>query len=130
EKMLSEKPGNVVVISGNNKLKTEYIKQSIDAGLNVFADKPMAINTESFALLKEAFAAAEQKDLLLYDIMTERFEITTMLQREFSQLPEIFGTLEKGTPDNPAVTKESVHHYSKTVSGAPLIRPAWFFDVE
>lgn len=130
EKMLSEKPGNVVVLAGNNKLKTEYIKKSIDAGLNVFADKPMAINAQSFELLKEAFAAAEQKDLLLYDIMTERFEITTILQREFSLLPEVFGTLQSGTPEDPAVTKESVHHFSKTVSGSPLIRPAWFFDVE
>ncbi len=130
EKMLSEKPGNVVVTAGNNKLKTEYIKKSIDAGLNVFADKPMAINVESFQLLKEAFAAAAENDLTLYDIMTERFEITTMLQREFSLLPEVFGTLLQGTPDDPAVTKESVHHYSKMVSGSPLIRPAWFFDVE
>jgi predicted dehydrogenase len=130
EKMLAEKPGNVVVIAGNNKLKTEYIRKSIDAGLNVFADKPMAIDAQSFELLKEAFAAAKQNDLLLYDIMTERFEITTLLQREFSQLPEVFGTLQPGTPKDPAVTKESIHHYSKMVSGAPLIRPAWFFDVE
>jgi predicted dehydrogenase len=130
EKMLSEKPGNVVVIAGNNKLKTEYIQKSIDAGLNVFADKPMAIDGKSFEKLKQAFASAKEKDLLLYDIMTERFEITTMLQREFSRLPEVFGTLQQGTPEDPAVTKESVHHYSKMVSGAPLIRPAWFFDVE
>lgn len=130
EKMLSEKPGNVVVIAGNNKLKTEYIKKSVDAGLHVFADKPMAIDQESFQLLKEAFTIAQQKDLLLYDIMTERFEITTMLQREFSLLPEVFGTLQSGTPEDPAVTKESVHHFSKMVSGSPLIRPAWFFDVE
>lgn len=129
-KMLADKPGNVVVISGNNRLKTEYIKKSVDAGLNVFSDKPMAINQQSFELLKQAFATAKEKDLVLYDIMTERFEITTMLQRDFSQLPEVFGTLEKGTPEDPAVTKESVHHYSKVVSGSPLIRPAWFFDVE
>lgn len=130
DKMLAEKPGNVVVIAGNNKLKTEYIKKSIDAGLNVFADKPMAIDSKSFELLKQAFDAAKEKDLLLYDIMTERFEITTMLQREFSRLPEVFGVLQQGTPQDPAVTKESIHHYSKMVSGTPLIRPAWFFDVE
>lgn len=130
EKMLAEKPGNVVVIAGNNKLKTQYIKKSIDAGLNVFADKPMAINSQSFELLKQAFEEAKKNDVLLYDIMTERFEITTMLQREFSMLPEVFGSLQKGTPEDPAVTKESVHHYSKVVSGSPLIRPAWFFDVE
>ena len=128
EKMLAERPGNVVVLAGNNKLKPRYISASIGAGLNVFADKPMAIDSKSFESLKQAFADAEQKDLLLYDIMTERFEITTMLQREFSTLPEVFGTLQKGTPEDPAVTKESVHHFSKIVSGAPLIRPAWFFD--
>src|SRR5690606_21591754 len=104
EKMLAEKPGNVVVLAGNNKLKTEYIKKSIDANLNVFADKPMAINRESFELLKQAFATANEKNLVLYDIMTERFEITTILQREFSQLPKIFGSLLKGTPEDPAVT--------------------------
>lgn len=130
QKMLTERPGNVVVLAGNNKRKTEYIKASIDSGLNVLSDKPMAINGESFELLKEAFAAAEKNNVLLYDIMTERFEITTILQREFSLLPEVFGTLRKGTKEDPAVTKESVHHFFKNVSGSPLKRPAWFFDVE
>ena len=90
KKMLAEKQGNVVVLAGNNQKKTEYIKASVDAGLNVLADKPMAINTQSFDLLKEAFASAEKNNVLLYDIMTERYEITTMLQREFSMLPEVF----------------------------------------
>ncbi len=130
QKMLRDKPGNVVVLAGNNKLKTEYIKASIDSGLNVLSDKPMAINGRSFNLLQEAFSEAEKKNVLLYDIMTERFEITTLLQREFSMLEEVFGTLQKGTRGNPAVTKESIHHFSKIVSGSPLKRPAWFFDVE
>jgi hypothetical protein len=43
EKMLPDKPGNVVVLSGNNKKKAEYISKSINAGLNVLADKPMII---------------------------------------------------------------------------------------
>ncbi len=130
QKMLTERPGNVVVLAGNNKRKTEYIKASIDSGLNVLSDKPMAINGESFELLKEAFATAEKNNVILYDIMTERFEITTILQREFSLLPEVFGTLLKGTKEYPAVTKESIHHFFKNVSGSPLKRPAWFFDVE
>jgi hypothetical protein len=41
----------------------------------------------------------------------------------------LFGTLEKGTPEEPAVVMESVHHFYKDVAGKPLIRPAWFFDV-
>lgn len=129
EKMLNERKGNVVMLAGNNQLKTEYILESIRNGFHVLSDKPMAINPDDFEKLKEAFAIAEEKGLLLYDIMTERYEITTILQREFSMLPEVFGELEKGTPGNPAVTKESVHHFYKYVSGSVLTRPAWFFDV-
>lgn len=129
EKMLAEKPGNVVVISGNNARKARYIRSSIEAGLNVLADKPMAIQPVDFADLEAVFPIAQQKGVLLYDIMTERYEATTMLQRALSLAPDLFGTLEKGTPQNPAITKESVHHFYKNVSGAPLVRPAWFFDV-
>jgi predicted dehydrogenase len=130
KKMLQEKKGNVVVLAGNNQLKTDYILQSVKAGLNVFADKPMAINEKGFIQLKEAFETARKNNLLLYDIMTERYEITTILQKEFSMQPELFGSLQKGTLEEPAVTKESVHHFYKYVSGAVLTRPAWFMDVE
>ncbi|HET6723717.1 MAG TPA: putative oxidoreductase C-terminal domain-containing protein [Chitinophagaceae bacterium] len=129
EKMITGKKGNVVVLSGNNQKKTEYILNSLKNGLNVLADKPMVIDTRGFDQLKEAFDIAKKNDLLLYDIMTERYEITTMLQRELSMIPEIFGELEKGTPDNPAIIKESVHHFYKYVSGNVLTRPAWFMDV-
>jgi predicted dehydrogenase len=130
EKMITDKPGNVVVLSGNNRKKAEYITKSIDAGLNVLADKPMIISPDDFPKLEEAFRVAQEKGILLYDIMTERYEVTTILQRMLSQKEEIFGKLTTGTKDAPAVTKESVHHFSKTVSGNPLLRPAWFFDVE
>jgi predicted dehydrogenase len=129
ERMIQDKPGNVVVLSGNNRKKTEYIIKSLEAGLHVLADKPMVINHDDFQLLTEAFEVADQNNLLLYDIMTERYEITTMLQREFSMLKDVFGDLEKGTPEQPAVTKESVHHFFKYVSGSVLTRPPWFMDV-
>ncbi|MBK9391688.1 MAG: oxidoreductase [Bacteroidetes bacterium] len=130
DKMLSDQAGNVVVLSGNNKKKAEYITRSVNAGLNVLADKPMIIRFEDFQQLEDAFKAAEQKGVLLYDIMTERFEITTLLQKTLSMNSSVFGTLVNGTEKEPAVTKVSVHHFSKLVSGSPLIRPAWFFDVE
>ncbi|MFZ9981966.1 MAG: putative oxidoreductase C-terminal domain-containing protein [Cyclobacteriaceae bacterium] len=128
ERMLSEKKGNVVVLAGNNSRKTEYIKRSIEAGFDVLADKPMVIQPEQYEMLVEAFKTAEEKGLLLYDIMTERYEITSILQRELSMIPEIFGEPENGTPEAPAVVKESVHHFYKMVSGKPLIRPSWFMD--
>ena len=126
--MLKERPGNVVVLSGNNARKTEAILASVEAGLNVLADKPMAITPEDFKLLKKAFRVADEKDVLLYDVMTERHEITTMMQRELSLMPDLYGKQSKGTPEKPAVTKESVHHLFKYVSGKPLKRPPWFFD--
>ena len=130
EKMLSENAGNVVVLSGNNKKKASYITSSVNAGLNVLADKPMIISPEDWPGLQAAFETASRKGVLLYDIMTERFEITTILQKLLSQNSEIFGTLVPGTASEPAVSKVSVHHFSKIVSGSPLQLPAWFFDVE
>lgn len=130
EKMLEQRPGNIMVVSGNNAKKTEYIHRAIDAGIHVLADKPMVINRENFDLLKKTFELAREKNVMLYDIMTERHEITITIQRALSQIPELFGELEKGTVENPAITKESVHHFFKFVSGSALKRPAWFFDVE
>ena len=129
EKMLTQKKGNAVVISGNNHRKTEYILKSVEGGFNVLADKPMAIDQKNFEVLKDAFKAAARQKVLLYDIMTERSEITNALQRELAALPEVFGSLQKGTPEHPAVEMESVHYFYKSVSGNILMRPAWFMDV-
>ena len=130
EKMLAEKPGNVMVTAGNNAIKTDYILKTIEAGVNVLADKPMVITPEEFPKLEQAFQVAAEKGVLLYDIMTERHEITTILQRELSRIENVFGTLQTGTAEEPAITKESVHHFFKYVSGNPLKRPAWFFDTK
>lgn len=129
DKLIGEKKGNVLITAGNNRDKTKNIKAAVDASIHVLADKPMAIDTEGFETLKAAFASAEENGVLLYDIMTERFEITSLLQKEFSQIEKVFGNLEEGSVENPAITKESIHHFFKEVSGKPLIRPAWFYDV-
>lgn len=130
QKMIGTKPGEVMVVAGKNDRKIDYITAAINNDIHVYADKPLVINTAGFQKLKQAFATAEEKDLLLYDIMTERFEISTILQRELSMIPAVFGELEKGTKANPAITKVSVHHFFKYVSGQPLIRPEWFFDTK
>lgn len=129
EKMLSEKKGNLVVLAGNNKEKTSYIEKSVKAGFNVLADKPMAIDANGFSLLQKAFEEAKKNNVLLYDIMTERYEITNTLQKELFMMGNVFGELEKGTLENPAIVKESIHHFFKNVSGSPLIRPSWYYDV-
>ncbi len=128
ERFVADRKGDVAVIAGNNRRKTEYLTRAVAAGFHTLADKPMAIDAAGFEALQRAFALARDNGVLLYDIMTERHEITTMLQKEFSTIAAVFGGLLRGTRERPAVTKESVHHFSKTVSGAPIKRPAWFFD--
>ena len=119
-----------MVVSGNNGKKADYILKAVGQGISVLADKPMIILPEEFSMLENAFIQASANNVLLYDIMTERYEITTILQKALSQIPDVFGTLINGTPEQPAITKESVHHFFKYVSGNALIRPAWYFDVQ
>ena len=130
EKMITEKPGNVMVVSGKNSKKIDYVLAAVNAGLNVYADKPLVVNQEGFEKLKKVFEIAKEKNLLVYDIMTERFEVTTGIQKALSMKSEVFGMLLDGTPSEPSVSKESVHHLSKIVSGKPLVRPAWFLDTK
>ena len=128
-RMLLKSPGNVMVVAGKNSKKIDYVLAAVRAGLNVYADKPLVIDTKGFEKLKLAFKIAEEKGVLIYDIMTERFESTTAMQKLLSTLPNVFGELVDGTLEKPAISKESVHHFFKYVSGQPLVRPPWFFDV-
>ncbi len=130
QRMLTERPGNVVTMAGRNQGKIDRIKATVEGGLNVLVDKPWIINTTDFSKLEATFKAAEAKKVIAYDIMTERSEITTVLQKELIHSPEIFGDMQKGSESDPAVYIESIHHILKVVAGAPNIRPAWFFDVK
>ncbi len=130
DKMVSDKKGNVVILAGNNKDKTEYILSAVNAGLNVLSDKPMAINSADFSLLENSYANAKANDVYLYDMMTERYDMLNIIEKELINDKDFFGELQQGTPENPAVYMESIHHFYKEVSGAPLVRPAWYYDVE
>ena len=130
EKMITEKSGNVVILAGNNRKKTEYIFQSLNAGFNVLSDKPMAINEKNFNLLKLSYQCARTHDSYLLDVMTERNDMINTLTRELIRREGLFGELQSGTPDDPAITMENVHHYYKEVSGNTLVRPSWFYDTE
>ena len=129
EEMIATRPGNVVVLAGHNQSKINKIRASLEAGLNVLADKPWIIRAEDLPQLEAALALADQKGLVAYDIMTERHEITSMLQRELVADPDVFGTLIALNPANPAVEMESTHHILKAVNGTPSPRPPFFFDL-
>ena len=124
------KDSSVVVLAGKNNLKADYYLAAVKAGFNVLSDKPMAITPAAFAKFEEAAALAEKKGLYFADIMTERNEITTILQRALVAAKDLYGEQEKGTPEDPAVTKVSVHHFCKLVNGKPLQRPGWYYDTD
>ncbi len=130
QRMLREHAGNVVIMSGRNRPKISRLTASIDAGFNVLVDKPWIIRSEDMPKLEHALDEAEKKGLVAYDIMTERFEITSILQRALVNDEHVFGKIVKGSDAEPAISARSVHHLMKVVAGVPLRRPAWFFDID
>ncbi|HEY0710987.1 MAG TPA: putative oxidoreductase C-terminal domain-containing protein, partial [Polyangia bacterium] len=128
ERFKKERAGNLVVISGRNRGKIDYVATAVGAGYHALVDKPWVLRSEDLPKLKATLDLAEKKGRVAYDMMTERFEITTILQKALVNDPAVFGAVDPGTPEKPGVYMESVHHLMKVVAGAPNIRPAWFFD--
>src|SRR5205823_3751573 len=46
DRMLADRPGNIVVLSGRNRAKIGRIRAALDRGLHVLADKPWIIRAE------------------------------------------------------------------------------------
>ena len=126
----SDNAQKIVVLAGRNNVKPDYYLAGVEAGMNVLSDKPMAITSADYLKLCDAAANAKEAGLLFGDIMTERNEITTILQRALSRSEGVYGRQDPGTPDDPAVTKVSVHHFCKLVNGKPLRRPGWYYDTK
>lgn len=129
ERMLEDRPGNVVMIAGRNRSKIDLIRASVEAGFHVLADKPWIIEAAGMPKLEAALKTAERQGLVAYDIMTERYEITSILQQALVNDEAVFGEIIEGAEEEPAIFMESVHHVMKTVAGVPLRRPPWFFDI-
>ncbi|MBI4908831.1 MAG: oxidoreductase [Acidobacteria bacterium] len=129
ERMLHDKPGQIVVLSGRNKGKIERMRTIASAGMHILADKPWVIEPEDLPKLGAALDAAKAKDVILYDGMTQRYEITCLLQKALVNDAAVFGEMLKGSAVEPAVYLDSVHYLLKMVAGAPNRRPPWFFDI-
>jgi predicted dehydrogenase len=127
-RMCTERPGNVVVLAGHSGNKMDRIRASLDAGLNVLADKPWIIHAAQIPALEAALDLADRAGLVAYDIMTERYEPTNIVQKNLVNDPAVFGTIVSGSESEPGVEIESVHHLLKLVAGQPNLRPAFFFD--
>lgn len=123
EKAVSEKKGDIAVLAGRNDRKIYDIKALHDAGIKVLSDKPLTIDSRGVATLDEILSGGE----VLMDIMTERHEATSRIQKKLVENDQVFGGFAK--QDEPVIFKESVHHLAKMVNGVPLVRPGWYFDV-
>jgi predicted dehydrogenase len=130
ERMLKDRPGNVVVLSGRGRGKIARIQACVEAGLHILGDKPWILDPADLPLVEKALVTAEKQGVVAYDGMTQRFEISCILQREMVGDPAIFGSPLPGSETSPTVYMESVHHIMKLVAGAPNLRPVWFFDTE
>lgn len=124
ERAVDEAQGDIAIFAGKNSRKIHYIKAMHDAGIKVLSDKPLTINQRGVKILKELLLDGAVID----DIMTERYEVTSILQKELMADKDIFGELVIDG-DEPAIVKESVHHLFKNVNGRALVRPPWYFDV-
>eukprot|EP01048_Picozoa_sp_COSAG05_P007773 COSAG05_NODE_560_length_8675_cov_18.684235_7_plen_294_part_00 len=62
------------------------------------------------------------------DIMTAKHDVLAKLRREIVRDDALFGDFCVDE-ERPAIEIGSVHHLVKLVNGAPLQRPAWYYDV-
>jgi len=127
QKMLRQKTGNLLIVTGINSNKPRYIKAAVNAGLNVLADRPMCIRHDGFETILEAFDLAEKNDVILCDIMEKRSNIASVIQKELVNNENVFGELQNGTFDSPAIIEQSEHYL--LAEGKEVSRyPAWYFD--
>ena len=128
ERFAREQPGNAVVLSGRNRPKIDLMRLAVSNCLPVIADKPWIIEHADFPKLEALFRESELREVFMWDMLTERFEITNWLVREFARDADLFGSWQTGTPDEPALWVRSVHFLKKLVNDRPLVRPWWWFD--
>lgn len=118
---------NAVVLSGNNRMKSLYISSAVGKGYNVLSDKPMAIDAEDFGRLVAAYAEADRRGLVIYDLMTERYDMLNVVTRRLLSDGDFFGVLDRNA--SPAIRMKSIHHFYKVAAGKAVVRPEWYYDV-
>jgi hypothetical protein len=112
-KLIAEKKGDIAVLAGRNNTKMENIDILNRAGIAILADKPWVTTRESLSFLRSTMAPDRP---LAADIMTERYEVATLLQKEFLAEENVFGTVRIEPDGSPAVFMECVHHLYKIVN--------------
>ena len=124
ERLVADRPGDLVVLAGRNDRKPATIRRLHDAGLHVLADKPWMAGPEGLDDLRHALAAGP----LAVEMMTGPHEITGSVATRLVGDDAVFGGFVDGAGE-PAIEITSVDHLEKTVNGWPHRRPPWYFDV-
>jgi len=131
EKAFDPTAGNVVVLAGDNQRKIDYIQKSVQQNRDVFADKPLVIDATGYRKLEALMEGnGEKEQVLVYDMMTERYDVKNQIVKSLLNNKDFSGGLLTAEDDKVAILFKSVHHFIKDVSGKPLLRPALFFDTE
>jgi len=125
DRMRDEPPGDVAIFSGRNRGKIERIIAALETSLHVLADKPAIIEPADLLRLEAALALAQERRLVLADMMTGRHNTHVRLLQALRSDPEVFGEPVSGTQDEPGVLLSGVHYLRKLVAGLPNLRPAW-----
>ena len=121
--LTEERRGAAVILAGRNQPKLGAIARLHAAGFHVLADKPWLTDGAALPDLERATAGWP----LAMDVMTFRHEVVAALTRRAAASRALFGELDASS-DEPAIDIRSVHHLLKVVNGAPLRRPAWYYD--
>lgn len=127
EKLLRDKPAEAVILAGHNREKIRKMLACLQNGFHVLVDKPWIIDSRDLPLLEQALDIAKKQNLIAMDIMTERHEIVSILQRTLVGDKNLFG--EFVSHGKPALSMRSNHSLCKKVNGAPLRRHVSFFDI-
>ena len=71
DEMIEQEKPDIAAISTYPHINAAAINSAIKAGINVFCEKPIAINMQEF---KEISTSIKKSDVKLYSMMTERFD--------------------------------------------------------
>ena len=123
-RLLKDRPGDVAILAGRNDRKMALARQLHDAGLHVLADKPWLTSAAALPDVRHVLSGGAR----VMEMMTGRHAATSSVANRLVGDRDIFGAFATGD-DAPAIRLASVHHLEKVVNGAPLRRPAWYFDV-
>ena len=121
--LVEERRGAAVVLAGRNQPKLGAIARLHAAGFHVLADKPWLTDRAALPDLERATAAWP----IAMDVMTFRHDAVARLTRRMAASEELFGGFAESS-EEPAIDLQSTHHLLKMVNGAPLTRPAWYYD--